>query len=202
MIFTEAIYKKLSISEIEDLHKINNINVTKSILKGQERKDELKKQYYEIWNIFAADIKTPVLYKNAILDSYLHANFNKIIKNLQTYNLIIKSAIEVSKNVSLHCSEDAFQKAMEYELNTHSYCIREKYVNIFYKKALIYQARIDIEFMDFVIELKKNDKLESKNDTQLQLYLDNTNYTKGILINFNTKFAGNRRTIDTRVLLK
>ena len=201
MIFTDAIYKKLSINEIEELHKLNKIDVTKSNLKGQERKDELKNIYKNVTHS-EIEIIQSVLYKNKMLDYYLHSNYTKIIKNLQTYKLIIKSALEVSRNVSLHCSEEAFQKAMEYELNTHSHCIREKYVNIFYKKALIYQARIDIEFMDFVIELKKNDKLESKNNLQLQLYLDNTEYNKGILINFNTKTSGNRKTIDTRVLLK
>ena len=203
-IFTKAIYAKLSLKEIEDLHKLNCIHTPNSILKGDKRREELFNEYTKWSTSEPTDLSkiNKFEYRNAKLDIYIHQNFEKIIKTLKTYKKIIRCALEVSTHMSLHYSEDAFQKAMQYELNQFSHCVRERYINIYYKRALVYQARIDLEFEDFVIELKIIDKLQQKNDWQLQAYLDNTEYTKGILINFNTKNEGNRGSVDTRVLIK
>lgn len=203
-IFTKALYDKLPIKEIELLHKLNDIKLPNSKLKGDERRLELYRAYInrDCSEQLMSDLQNTKKYENPQLDQYIHDNFANILKQLRTYNRIIRGAQEVSKHMSLHFSEDAYQKAMQYELNQYSHCIRERYINIYYKKELVYQARIDIEFEDFIVELKILDKLQPKNDWQLQAYLDNTRYTKGMLINFNTKHEGNRISIDTRVLIK
>jgi GxxExxY protein len=204
MYFTSAIYKKLAIAEIEELHRLNNIPIPISKLKGNERRDELYESYSEITKLTIL-IKTENfenVYKNVKLDNYISKNFPIIIKNLKTYKIIINCAKEVAKHMSLHCDENAFQKALESELQVYDNVTRERYIPIFYKQTLVQQLRIDLEFRDFVIELKLIDKLQQKNDWQLKAYLDNTDYKKGILINFNTKQSGNRGLIDTKIIIK
>jgi GxxExxY protein len=203
MYFTSAIYKKLAIAEIEELHKLNNIPIPLSKLKGNERRDELYESYSKIPKLTI--LKTENIenvYKNVKLDYYISQNFPIIIKNLKTYKIIIHCAKEVAKHMSLHCDENAFQKALESELQVYDNVTRERYIPIFYKQTLVQQLRIDLEFRDFVIELKLIDKLQQKNDWQLKAYLDNTDYKKGILINFNTKQSGNRGLIDTKIIIK
>ena len=197
IVLLKCVYDKLAIKDIEALHNANNIPVKKT--NEPNRRDDLYNQYC-LWCGNSSIVETKI-YKNSYLDNYFHTNFKQIVYNLKHYKIIIQCALEVSKHMSLHCDENAFQKALESELSKYGNVVRERYIPIFYKSLLVYQARIDIEFCGFIIELKLVDKLIPKNDTQLQMYLDNTSYTKGILINFNLKGIGNRKTIDTRVLI-
>lgn len=121
------------------------------------------------------------------LDNKFHKHYKRILYNLKTYKLIVKSAREVQRLVPTHCDEVAFAKAIEIELLQHDRVVRERYIPIYYKEVLIQQLRLDIEFRGFIVELKTLERMTRKNELQLRAYLEHTDYKKGILLNFNTK---------------
>lgn len=179
---------------------IEQILINNNLFKKKSSKsvywDVLKSS--ELLDCIESETSVPKKFVSSYLDSYLHTNFKTILENLKTLKLIKTCSLNISNSLNPHCSESAFQKALEYELSLFGNVTRERYVPVYYKQCLVEQIRIDLEFKDFVIELKHIDGIAQKQINQIHAYLETTDYKKGILINFNCKC---KNKIDTYVAI-
>jgi GxxExxY protein len=102
---------------------------------------------------------------------------------------VIKSAIEVHKELGLGLLESVYTRCMEIELNSSGLTVQiERPVSIKYKGHMIQEdgSRTDMTVENEVLlEFKSVEKLKEVHKKQLLIYLKLTGKQVGLLMNFN-----------------
>lgn len=110
--------------------------------------------------------------------------------NNEITSLIIKSAIEVHRQLGPGLLESAYQECLFYELKSIGFEVeKEKPLPIIYKEIkLNHGYRIDLLVENrIVVELKTVEYLTDVHEAQILTYLKLGGYKIGLLLNFHVK---------------
>ncbi len=105
----------------------------------------------------------------------------------QLSNAVIGAAIEVHRALGPGFLESVYEKALAYELRLRRVLFSQQHtIGVSYKGQMVGESRLDF-LVDscLVVELKAVEGLESIHTAQVLSYLKATQYSLGLLINFN-----------------
>lgn len=105
----------------------------------------------------------------------------------QLSNAVIGAAIEVHKALGPGFLESVYEEALAYELRLRRVLFSQQHtIGVSYKGQMVGESRLDF-LVDscLVVELKAVEGLESSHTAQVLSYLKATQYSLGLLINFN-----------------
>ncbi|WP_416137644.1 GxxExxY protein [Halomonas sp. HK25] len=117
---------------------------------------------------------------------------------LEGLTYAIRGAVfEVSKQLGPGFLEKVYQKALAVELQDRGLHVEEeKPVNVYYKRRLVGDYRVDLLVENSVIiELKAQNQLPPSAEPQLINYLRATGFEVGLLINFTYPKATIKRIV-------
>ena len=117
-------------------------------------------------------------------------------------HLTIGAAIEVHRQLGPGLPEQAYQRAMQFELKDRGVPHEaQKIVNVYYKARWVARAKLDLLVGGLlVVELKSADTFSTLDFLQTKTYSRLVRQPLGLLINFNVPVLkdGVRRVIDSR----
>jgi len=102
---------------------------------------------------------------------------------------IMQTVFEVHNTLGPGFTEDVYEEATAYELETQQILLeRQKPIQVIYKNKVVGTYRLDLIIEDkIVLELKAISTLNDLFKQQLLSYLKATNLHLGILVNFGAK---------------